>query len=129
MDFTLPGVFDVTSAGDLKRDYAIKFRVDFFSNLGTFVNSTSYTLKAKDVQSYITPASELTLYLEWVAPEDYPVSSKGKKIGTGPYISKFDYKVTGAYVAQTADKDDDKDDIRKTDTFTKTFGFKRAKKH
>ena len=128
MDFTLPGVFDVTSAGDLKRDYAIKFRVDFFTNLGTYVNSTSYTLKAKDVQSYITPASELTLYLEWVAPEDYPVSSKGKKIGTGPYISKFDYKVTGTYVAQTADKDDNKDDIRKTDTFTKTFGFKRAKK-
>ena len=128
MDFTLPGVFDVTSTGDLKRDYSIKFRVDFFTNLGNFVNSTSYTLKAKEVQSYITPASELTLYLEWVAPEDYPVSSKGKKIGTGPYISKFDYKVVGAYVAKESDKGEDTDDIKKNDTFTRTFGFKRAKK-
>ena len=128
MDFTLPGVFDVTSTGELKRDYSIKFRVDFFTNLGNFVNSTSYTLKAKEVQSYITPASELTLYLEWVAPEDYPVSTKGKKIGTGPYISKFDYKVVGAYVAKESDAGEDTDEIKKNDTFTRTFGFKRAKK-
>ena len=128
MYFTLPGVFDETALGDPKRDYSIKFHVDFFTNLGTFVNSTSYTIRAKDVWSYITPASELTLYLEWVAPEDYPVSSKGKKIGTGPYISKFDYKVVGAYVAKESDAGEDTNDIKKNDTFTKTFGFKRAKK-
>ena len=71
---------------------------------------------------------DIRLYLEWTAPEDYPASSDGKKIGTGPYIAKFNTEVSGAYVAKVPDKGDNMVEIKDKDTFTRTFGFRRLKK-
>lgn len=58
----------------------------------------------------------------------------GKKIGTGPYIAKFDFKAT-SYCTENVDGKTREDGLscqvgnreKETDSKTKTFGFKRNK--
>ena len=128
IEVTLPEVDLKTSMDEYKRDYTIAFELALFNNIGSFVNRTKYKFNTSSVREYITASNTLTLYLEWTAPEDYPASSDGKKIGTGPYIAKFNTEVNGVYVAKTPDKGDNKVEIKDKDTFTRTFGFRRLKK-
>ena len=128
IEVTLPEVDLKTSMDEYKRDYTIAFELALFNNIGSFVNRTKYKFNTSTVREYITASNTLTLYLEWTAPEDYPASSDGKKIGTGPYIAKFNTEVNGVYVAKTPDKGDNKVEIKDKDTFTRTFGFRRLKK-
>ena len=78
------------------------------------------------LKDYITTSSTLTLYLEWCAPEGTPLSGEGKKIGSGPYIAKFDMSAKGYYNAQSPDDGDNLDTKYRNVTSTKTFGFRRA---
>lgn len=128
IEIELPDVRDSTEMGEPKRNYDISLDVDLFSNLGAFVNNANYKFTSSQVMDFISAASTMTLYLEWCAPEDYPVSSDGKKIGTGPYIAKFSTKASSDYLPKTPDKEDRTERFKKSDTFTKTFGFKRSKK-
>ncbi|MCQ2105275.1 MAG: glycoside hydrolase family 9 protein [Fibrobacter sp.] len=128
IDITLPDVLEKTELGEDKRHYFITMELDLFTNLGTYVNNTSYKFDLDRVKEYISGSSTLTLYLEWTAPQDYPVSADGKKIGTGPYIAKFNMKARGVYAAEKSDKGDDTRDIKGNDTFTRTFGFRRNKR-
>ena len=128
IELTLPEVDLKTSMDEYKRDYTVAFELALFNNIGSFVNRTKYRFNTSSVREFITASNTLTLYLEWTAPEDYPASSDGKKIGTGPYIAKFNTEVKGIYVAKTPDKNDNKAEINDKDTFTRTFGFRRLKK-
>ena len=127
-DVTLPEVNDKTTNGEFKRNFIISFEMGLFNNMGSYVHGTKYKFNSKDVQDYISANNVLTLYLEWCAPEDFPVSQDGKKIGTGPYIAKIDTKILGHYVAKESDKGDNKAELKNSDSFTKTFGFRRTKK-
>ncbi|MBR5411582.1 MAG: glycoside hydrolase family 9 protein [Fibrobacter sp.] len=128
IEIALPEVLDKTTLGESKRDYKIKLEMDAFSNMGAYVNKATYSFMSSQMQDYISAGSVLTLYLEWCAPVDYPVSSKGKKIGTGPYIAKFLTDAKSEYLPQKPDEGDRVETIKDSDTFTKTFGFRRARK-
>ena len=128
IEITLPEANDVDATGVYKRDFDVAFEMGIFSNMGSFVNGTKYKFQTSSIQEYVTANNTVTLYLEWCAPEDYPVSSDNKKIGTGPYIAKVETKITGRYKAAVPDEGDDKKDLKDSDTFTKTFGFRRAKR-
>lgn len=114
------------TVGIINREYDIKLELDIFNNMGSFVNRTNYKFKSSQVEEFISASSTLTLYLEWCAPEDYPASSTGKKIATGPYIAKFSTEAKGEYISEAPEYDDS--DMSGSDTFTKTFGFRRVKR-
>lgn len=111
-----------------KREYGINFDLDIFSNMGAYVTSVHYSDSTKNLRDYISAGSTITFYLEWCSPEDAPLSSTGKKIGTGPYIAKFKTKASSSTFPEDKDDADDKEKISGSDTFTKTFGFRRIKK-
>ncbi|MCQ2101902.1 MAG: glycoside hydrolase family 9 protein [Fibrobacter sp.] len=108
------------------RNYQLAFDLDIFSNMGSYVINTHFSDSTSYMKDFISAGSTLTLYLEWCAPEDYPVSSTGKKIGTGPYIAKFKTKASSS-APETLEEGDDGRAISDSDTFTKTFGFRRVK--
>ena len=128
IEIALPDVLDKTELGEAKRDYKVNLEMDVFSNLGAYVNKATYSFMSSAMQEYISAASTLTFYLEWCAPEDYPVSASGKKIGTGPYIAKFNTEAKSDYLPAKADDGDRTEALKDSDTFTRTFGFRRAKK-
>ncbi|MBO5533638.1 MAG: glycoside hydrolase family 9 protein [Fibrobacter sp.] len=133
IEVALPDVRDSTDLGEAKRNYDIKLELDIFSNMGAYVNNMSYRFTSAAVMDFISASSTLTLYLEWCAPEDYPASADGKKIGTGPYIAKFNTEAKSPYLASTEESADGAtkyrtETLKDNDTFTKTFGFRRAKK-
>ena len=133
IEVALPDVRDSTDLGEAKRNYDIKLELDIFSNMGAYVNHMSYKFTSAQVMEFISASSTLTLYLEWCAPVDYPASADGKKIGTGPYIAKFNTEAKSPYLASTEESADGAtkyrtETLKDTDTFTKTFGFRRAKK-
>lgn len=127
VEIALPDVLDKTELGEAKRDYDVNLEMDVFNNMGSYVNRATYSFKSSQLQEYISASSTLTLYLEWCAPEDYPKSADGKKIGTGPYIAKFNTKAKSEYLPQKADEGDRTETFKDSDTFTRTFGFRRAK--
>ncbi|WP_407440461.1 glycoside hydrolase family 9 protein [Fibrobacter sp.] len=126
IELTLPEVFDITASGEQKRDYKVKLDMGIFNNLGSVVNNVYYNFDVAPLKDYITASSTLTLYLEWCAPEGTPLSGEGKKIGSGPYIAKFDMSAKGYYNAQSPDDGDNLDTKYRNVTSTKTFGFRRA---
>ena len=129
IEVTMPEVLATTQLGEAKRAYEVAIAVDFYSNIGSFVNSTTYKFNPADFTDYISAAnSSITFYLEWCAPKDYPLSAEGRKIATGPYIAKFNAKAKGKYVATVPDEGDNQKSFNANETLTKTFGFRRSKK-
>lgn len=129
LEITMPDVLDSTQFGEAKRTYEVSMVIDIYNNTGTYVNSTSFKFNPLDYADYISSAnSSLTFYLEWCAPDDYPLSAEGKKIATGPYIAKFIAKAKGKYTAEHPDTDDNTKAISANESITKTFGFRRIKK-
>ena len=93
-----------------------------FDNLGQFINTQEIRIDPEMVRQSISPDGVMHLSLEWLAHDgEAPKSKKGKKIGTGAYISKFNFKASETNVKSQETK------TTKDDT-TKTFGFKRAKR-
>ena len=120
-------------------DYEMTIAMDVYDNIGQFINNQKIKINASSfnvLRNYINENGEIVLNLEWLAKDgDAPVSVDGKKIATGPYIAKFDFKAT-SYCTETVDgkfRDDglsceEGRNAKETDTKTKTFGFKRKKK-
>lgn len=120
-------------------DYEMNIAADVYDNLGQFINNQKIKINAASfnvLRNYINENGEIRLSLEWVAKDgEAPVSVDGRKIGTGPYIAKFDFKAT-SYCTETVDgklRDDGlscTQGVRKkeTDSKTRTFGFKRSKR-
>lgn len=119
-------------------DYEMNIVADVYDNLGQFINNQIIKINTASfnvLRSFIDENGEIKLGLEWVAKDgDAPVSVDGKKIGTGPYIAKFDFKAT-SYCTETVDGKTREDGLscqvgknaKETDSKTKTFGFKRNK--
>ena len=119
-------------------DYDMSMAVDVYDNLGQFINNQNIKIKTasfNELRKYLNENGEIKLSLEWIAKDnDAPVSVDGKKIGTGPYIAKFDFKAT-SYCTENVDGKTREDGLscqvgnreKETDSKTKTFGFKRNK--
>ena len=105
-----------------KFDLEVSFSIDVFDNLGQFINTQEIRIDPESIRKTISSDGVLHLSLEWLAHDgEAPESKKGKKIGTGAYISKFNFKASETNVKSQETK------TTKDDT-TKTFGFKRAKR-
>ena len=128
IDLTLPQVLENTVSGEAKREYKIKLEVDIFTNLGAFVNKVTYNFNLNDLKEYISANSTMTLYLEWCSLDGIPASKKGKKIGTGAYIARYDITAKGAYTAKQPDDGDKTSAKKKNETGTISFGFRREPK-
>lgn len=129
IEVIMPEVLDSTQLGEAKRAYEVSLAMDLFSNIGAYVNHAVYKFDPMEYAEYISAAnSSLTFYLEWCAPEDYPLSAEGRKIATGPYIAKFTAKAKGKYVAAHPDESDNQKSYNANESLTKTFGFRRTKK-
>ena len=128
IDLTLPQVLENTISGEAKRDYKLKLEVDLFTNLGAFINKVTYNFSLNELKDYISANSTLTLYLEWCSVDGAPVSEKGKKIGTGAYIARYDITTKGDYVAKQPDDGDKTSAKKKNVTGTMSFGFRRELK-
>lgn len=109
------------------REYSIGLDLSVFTNMGSYVINTHYSDSTKYLREFITAGSTITFYLEWCAPEDYPTSADGKKIGTGPYIAKFKTNASSSTFPEVPEAEDTKENISGSDTYTKTFGFRRVK--
>ena len=100
----------------------VKFSIDVFDNMGQFINSQSININAETVRNITSDDGIIHLNLEWLAHDgEAPISKSGKKIATGAYIAKFDFKASEENI-KTHEKSTTKDNT------TKTFGFKRTKK-
>ena len=116
-------------------DFDIKFSMGVYDNLGQFVAKQDVSLNMKKIgYDKISEDGVLRLNMEWMAKDGSPRSRKGRKLGTGAYIAKFDFESKATYVAETSTAQEDGpkyekgDIIKTTDNTTKTFGFKRAKR-
>ncbi len=125
IDVTLPEVLDKTEGGEYKRDYTLKLNLQIYNNLGGFVNEMSYQFKLSDYMDYVSANNVISLHLEWCAPEGAPVSKDDRKIGTGPYIGKFNFGAVALYVAENPDEGDSKTPIKGSSSSTVTFGYRR----
>lgn len=111
------------------RDYRIDMNIDIFTNLGTYVISTHYADSTQYLKDFISAGSTITLYLEWCSPEEAPVGANNKKIGTSAYIAKFKMNAANKEAPAVPEVGDNPDDTySNSDTFTRTFGFKRVKR-
>ena len=125
VDITLPtALMKDTANGGITDKYSVEvtFSIDVFDNLGQFINTQEINLDASTVRQVISPDGVIHLNLEWLAHDgEAPESKAGKKIATGAYISKFNFKAreTNVKTQETTSTSDDT---------TKTFGFKRAKR-
>ncbi len=115
-------------------DFQISFNADIFDNLGHFINHVEYSFDLSDFDGYKLLSSDGILYLrlEWLAKDGIaPVADKGKKIGAGAFISKFNFNSKAIYMVDPVSEDDTykKGSLIKTkDNITKTFGFRRVSK-
>ncbi len=135
----MPSATLAGNSQDFFYDFELSIALDLYDNLGQFINNQKVSIPTttfNQLRPFISESGELNLNLEWLAKDgEAPVSSAGRKIGSGPYIAKFDFKAT-SYCTETVDgkmRDDGLSceigkDEKITDTNTKTFGFKRSKR-
>ena len=125
VDITLPTALlkDSLSGGTASLySLDVNFGIEVFDNMGQFINSKDVKIEAASVRDMISPDGVIHLNLEWVAHDgEAPKSKAGKKIGTGAYIAKFDFKAV-----ETNDRT--QTTTSTSDDATKTFGFKRVKR-
>lgn len=125
IEVTMPEVLDKTDFGEYKRSYSIGIELMLYNNLGTYVNEMSYKFNLDDYLSYVSGNSVLTLYLEWLAPEDAPYTLDSRQVGSGAFIGNFDFKAAAPYVATVADEGDTKTAVTGKSSKTITFGVRR----
>ena len=136
VEITMPSALQTDDFGKPIFDVDIRFTMDVYDNLGQFIAKQDVRMNMKDIgYDKITEDGVLRLNLEWMAPDGAPASKSGKKLGTGAYIAKFDFKSKATYVADNPTTNEDGsssykkgDVISTTDNTTKTFGFKRIKR-
>lgn len=136
VEITMPSALQTDDFGKPIFDFDIRFTMDVYDNLGQFIAKQDVRMNMKDIgYDKITEDGVLRLNLEWMAPDGAPASKSGKKLGTGAYIAKFDFKSKATYIADNPTTNEDGsssykkgDVISTTDNTTKTFGFKRIKR-
>jgi hypothetical protein len=128
----IPAAVATTTDGTRVRTYYVSFSADLFDNIGHYVNTASYSFPLSDIgYDKLSSDGTLTLRLEWVAHNGMaPAAESGKLVGSGAYISKFDFKAkslcnvkdtdSGCKAKGQADKN--------SDNVTRTFGLRRAAK-
>lgn len=117
-------------------DMKISIKANLYDNLGQFIVDKSINIDFATNPAWrdaIAEDGSLNLNLEWVAHNGAaPVSASGKKLGTGAYISKFDFKATKICTEDFEEEDGISCKVGQNssdaDNTTKTFGFKRGKK-
>ena len=83
----------------------VAFSVNIYSNLGTQVTETEYSFNLDDIGfDKLTNDGTLQLRLEWLPHDGDPTAEIGKKIGTGAYVARFNFKTKETAIANTANR-------------------------
>ena len=116
-------------------DMNFSVNVHIYDNIGQYIAEQVISINFEENPAWREAIAEdgtLYLNLEWlVHDESAPRSEKGKFLGTGAYIAKFNFNATQTCTEDSEGEDEiqckigDKEKI--SDEVTKTFGFKRAK--
>ena len=131
VEITMPSALQTDDFGKPIFDFDIRFSMNVYDNLGQFIADQNIRINLAELgYDKISEDGVLRLNLEWIAPHGSPASKKGRLLGTGAYIAKFDFESKAIYISDdVSDADYEKGDVITTnDNTTKTFGFKRAKK-
>ncbi|MFA6835785.1 MAG: glycoside hydrolase family 9 protein [Fibrobacteraceae bacterium] len=129
IDISMPSALTIAN-GNREWGFDISFSVDLFDNQGHFVNRASYSFNLSDLgYDRLDANGVLSLKLEWMAKDnEAPVAESGKKVGTGPYLSKFSFKARALCLEDPEDKSatyKKGTSIKTSAEKTKTFGFRR----
>ena len=126
-----------TGGNKQKYLYDIKLSVDahIYDNIGQYIAQKKFNIDFGENPAWREAIAEdgtLYLNLEWlVHNEAAPRSEKGKFLGTGAYIAKFDFNATQTCTEDTEGDGEIQCKIgskeKTSDEATKTFGFKRVK--
>lgn len=89
-------------AGSKAWDFSVSMKLDLFDNLGQFANSTNYQFTLSDLgveRDLVSSDGTLRFMLEWMAPqkEKSPLSQDSRAVGSGVFISAFDFNGTATY--------------------------------
>ena len=132
VEITMPSALQTDDFGKPVFDFDIRLSMNVYDNLGQFIADQNIRINLAELgYDKISEDGALRLNLEWIAPHGSPASKKGRLLGTGAYIAKFDFESKATYVSDdvSGDTDYEKGEVITTnDNTTKTFGFKRAKK-
>ena len=117
-------------------DMLISIKVNLFDNIGQYIAGKKIEIDMASHPEWRSAVGDdgiLNLNLEWLAHDgEAPISEKGKKLGTGAYISKFDFKAIQTCTEDYEETDGISCTVGKkekvSDNSTKSFGFKRAKR-
>lgn len=117
-------------------DMLISIKVNLFDNIGQYIAGKKIEIDMASHPEWRSAVGDdgiLNLNLEWLAHDgEAPISEKGKKLGTGAYISKFDFKAVQTCTEDYEETDGISCTVGKkekvSDNSTKSFGFKRAKR-
>ncbi len=132
LDISMPSALSKVD-NDRVWDFEVSFKVDIFDNLGHFVSHVDYSFNLNDIgYDKLSSDGVLSLRLEWLVQDNKaPVSETQKKIGSGAFISQFNFNSKAIYMADSASEDGSytKGSLIKTKKdITKTFGFRRVSK-
>jgi hypothetical protein len=131
----MPSALQTDDQGNPLFDFEIKFTMNVFDNIGQFIAKQDVRIDMKDIgYDKISNDGVLRVNMEWMAHNGAPKSNRGRAIGTGAYIAKFDFESKATYVSAVETAKDNGsaykqgDVIKTTDDAIKTFGFKRSRR-
>jgi len=135
VEITMPSALQTDDQGNPLFDFEIKFTMNVFDNIGQFIAKQDVRIDMKDIgYDKISNDGVLRVNMEWMAHKGTPKSNRGRAIGTGAYIAKFDFESKATYVSAVETAKDNGsaykqgDVIKTTDDAIKTFGFKRSRR-
>jgi hypothetical protein len=135
VEITMPSALQTDDQGNPLFDFEIKFTMNVFDNIGQFIAKQDVRIDMKDIgYDKISNDGVLRVNMEWMAHNGAPKSNRGRAIGTGAYIAKFDFESKATYVSAVETAKDNGsaykqgDVIKTTDDAIKTFGFKRSRR-
>ena len=135
IDVIIPSATTTDASGKYVFEFDIALDMNIYDNLGQYINRKKFKIDLNQLgYTAIAEDGAIHLNLEWLAVNgEAPVSENGRKMGSGAYIAKFDFKAVATYTGETSVSENtdelsykNGEKIKTTDNTTKTFGFKRA---
>ena len=105
IDVEMPILMQKDSLDKFAWQAEVAFSVDIYSNLGTQVTFTEYSFNLEDIGiDKLTSDGTIQLRLEWLPHDGDPTAEIGKKIATGAYVARFNFKAKETAIANTANR-------------------------
>ena len=129
IDVEMPLLLQKDSSDNFAWKVHIGFSMNIYSNTGSAVTQTEYGFDLEDIgYDKVGPDGTIHLKLEWLPHDGDPEADNGKKVGTGAYVARFNFKTKETAIANTANKKHRAGSNRKQNKEkTVSLGYKRIK--